>query len=224
MLKTKLATLLAAAAFATGAFVSTAGAVQFTLSDTFGTGMFGTITATDLGPQQNSTDTVRIDINMSPNFVVDSGSHYAVVLSLLGTGRIDPNSLSNPPFSVETHLTGTINKDNGYKNASFGFFSDAISGTCTSGGHPCSDMLSFLITNFQGLAPATGQFNGNTIWAAVDITQVINGVNTGNTGVVGAAGNFTPISVPGPIVGAGLPGLIVAALGMLGLSCRRRRD
>jgi hypothetical protein len=35
--------------------------------------------------------------------------------------------------------------------------------------------------------------------------------------------NFTPIAVPGPIAGAGLPGLTAACIGLLMLRRRRRK-
>ena len=105
-----------------------ADALEFTLSDAFGTGNFGTITATQVG----STDTIHIDINMAPNFILNTGGHFPLALSLLGDGRIDQGSLANP-YSVLEHLTGTLDNANGYANKPFKYFSDGIDGTCGSG-------------------------------------------------------------------------------------------
>jgi hypothetical protein len=43
------------------------------------------------------------------------------------------------------------------------------------------------------------------------------------SGTSGYAGNISTSQVPGPLVGAGLPGLIVACLGLVGLARRRRQ-
>ena len=52
-----------------------------------------------------------------------------------------------------------------------------------------------------------------------DICTNVGGCgDSGGTGLVGAG----LASVPAPIVGAGIPGLVISCLGMLGLSRRRR--
>jgi hypothetical protein len=42
-------------------------------------------------------------------------------------------------------------------------------------------------------------------------------------GTSGYSGNISTFAVPGPLVGAGLPGLIVGTLGLIGLARRRRQ-
>ena len=80
--------------------------------------------------------------------------------------------------------------------------------------------LDFIITNFSGFLAATNTFGGLPIFAAADIL-----LSTGGTGAVGAPGVLTPtpFAVPGPLAGAGIPGLIAACLGMLGIRTWRRR-
>ena len=74
----------------------------------------------------------------------------------------------------------------------------------------------FNVSSYSGISSATELFNGNPIFAAVDIFK--NGC-TGEacTGATGAT-----VGVPGPIVGAGLPGLLAACFGMIALAKRRR--
>ena len=63
-----------------------------------------------------------------------------------------------------------------------------------------------------GLGPLTS-FN-------VEYTINTNGIlGEANLGI-----NLSAVSVPGPIVGAGLPGLVVACGGLLALARRRRRQ
>jgi hypothetical protein len=211
---------------ATLAFWAVAGpasAATFTLSDFAGTGVFGTATATDLGAQPGSTDTVDLFINMAPNVLIDTGSHFSLTLSLIGTGRIDPTSIAfqTPPgsggFTVEAH-------GGSYMNAPFGNFTDALSADCSpSMGTGCGSTLDLHITNFQGFGAASNTFNGNMIFAAVDV--LLANCTGGCTGVVGLTGGIPTqtSAVPGPIVGAGLPGIVAGCMTMLGLGRWRKR-
>src|SRR5258707_417484 len=71
------ATTLTAAQSFTSAF-------NLTQSNAFGTGNFGTVTVTDLGG--GSAD---IKLDVSPNFILSTGSHFAFTFSLAGTGSVD---------------------------------------------------------------------------------------------------------------------------------------
>jgi hypothetical protein len=217
--------LMATACLIGMTFVTTANADNFTISNFAGIGNFGSFTETDLGAQLGSTDTIRIDITMAPNVILDTGSHFPLTLSLDGTGRIDASTVAfggGNTFTVESHLLPPLDQSTGYANDPFKYFQDAISADCGSGSSSggCGSTLTFNIINFQGFNPATEMFNGNPIFAAVDIflsgCSGTGPTGGGCTGVVGLA------QVPGPIVGAGLPGLIMAAGGMLGLARRRR--
>ena len=57
------------------------GTYQFSLSDAFGSGNFGTVTISSLGGTK-----VDIAVNVAPNYLLDTGSHELFTFSL-ATGR-----------------------------------------------------------------------------------------------------------------------------------------
>jgi hypothetical protein len=201
---------------------------NFTVSNAFGTGSFGTVTTTDLGPQAGSTDTVQVTIDMTPNYIVETGnlnSHVAVAFSLAG-GSIDQASLGtlNPSqpagtWTALSHQTATTSS--GWVNQPFSFFNDAISGNCGNGASTggCGSTLSFDIVNFAGFLAATNTFNGQSIYASVDIYDLVSK----STGAVG----LTIAPTPTLFSATPLPGAIalfgpVLGLAFLGMRKRRR--
>ena len=216
--------LLLASALALGLATTQANAAEFTLSQAFGTGNFGTMTGVFLA---NGT-TAEITIDMSPNAILDTGNgHIALGISLAG-GTIDASTLDalNPGLPAGTYSVLPHVSPASYNNSPFGLWTDGIAGACGSGSSSggCGSTLVFDILNFQGFLPATNTFGSPpvNVFASVDIYLSPEGP-TGAVGL-GAAPTITTHSVPGPIAGAGLPGLIVACSGLLALARRRRRQ
>ena len=86
-------TILAAVILAGAALATPAIAADFTFSDAFGTGEFRYSHCVTLGHRWIRPIPPGHDQH-GPNFIVDTGSHFALTLSLLGTGRIDQSSFN----------------------------------------------------------------------------------------------------------------------------------
>jgi hypothetical protein len=88
-----------------------------------------------------------------------------------------------------------------------------------NGNHPANtSTLDFLI-QANGLSLASFQACSNCTDKAFFFADIFSPI-TGNTGLVDA----TLAPVPGPVVGAGLPGLVAACGGLLALGRRRRQQ
>jgi hypothetical protein len=209
------AALLAASA----AFPSVGHADTFTFTSCHATtgcvagATFGTVTVTQSGTSVNF-DVVLSDSNR----FVETGSADGQLFKFndsSSTAVITNAATGMPANAVTGGLVGNTGAFNGDGTGNFGFgIACAISSNCNGGSTPTFQEITFTVTNTTLAQVEAGNNDGNIFVA--DIAIGGNGANTGPVDV-------SVPSVPGPIVGAGLPGLVLACAGLLGLARRRRK-
>ena len=199
--------LAGAALLATSAaFPSVSHADTFTiLTDNIGVNCSpscGTVTVTD-----NGNNTYTFDVDLAPNTLVlhtTPGNPSTVAFNLAGvTALISSNS--------GTSTLSTSSPANG-----FGTFAFGVDCGATTTGNICnpngvSPLSDFIFT----VAAPSGEHLTNTTQGFPLALDVAQSGNISNTGFA---------SVPGPVLGAGVPGLVIACGGLLALARRRRRQ
>lgn len=187
-------------------------------------GGFGTITVDD---HLNGTIDVSISLNNGNTFA-NGGFGAVFAFNLVGNPTITYSNLNTTVWDVAgsndpLQNAGSIGMDG------FGTFEYGVDAKNFNGGKSTNpSSLSFTISgtglSIASFAELSTNPPGNL--PAFMTIDLFSG-NNGNTGIVDLSGaNGTPFSVnpvPGPIAGAGLPGLLTACLGLIGLHRRRRR-
>jgi hypothetical protein len=183
---------------------------------------FATITGTQVG-----TGVVDITINLlNGNGIVDTGLH-AFTFNLIGNPTVTFSNFSSPLFDVVNSATNTVGATSIHQDG-FGDFEYALDYTGGSGAsNPFSGPLSFRLTGTGLTLASFAELSSGGSPSAYLTLDIISGT-TGKTGAVDCCDvGITPFginAVPGPIAGAGLPGLLAACFALFGLNRRRRRN
>jgi len=186
--------------------------LDFSTGSVLGTPPFGTITLTDSGANLNVSVTLAANHTFAQTGSGDAldwnlASPTNLSISNLTAGFTFLNAANTPPgssFNPLRHADGT------------GDWQYAIDCTVCSGGNAGNpSSFSFTIANLNlgsGFLPFA--LNGNNLLFATDLAN-----QTRCAQDLPCTGDA---AVPGPIVGAGLPGLLFACSGLVVLARRRR--
>jgi hypothetical protein len=183
---------------------------------------FGTVTLLQSG--SNVTfDVVLVNGNRFVETGAGGGELFLFNANSLGATSSITNitaTLNGATVTITGGLTGIIDNANPVMADGTGTFTGSVECTlassCNGGSTPNINDLHFTVTNATLAQLEIGNSLGNMFVADILCGATQTGCTAGLTGPV-------DVPVPGPVLGAGLPGLVMACAGLVGLARRRRQ-
>src|SRR5262245_9792304 len=176
---------------------------------------FGTVTLTQIGANVNFSVSL-INGNRFVETGAGGGELFLFNDSIPGSTITSVTSGPNTPaggLSGFTNLAPVMADGTGTFTASV---ECTVASDCNGGSAPTMTSLTFTVTNATIAALTTANANGNFF-----VADILCG--SAQTQCGGLTGPVDVSTVPGPILGAGLPGFVFACGGLLALARRRRK-